>query len=97
MLSQYLVSSNKINDNVFHFFLQNRYKIFILYIQGKPNCPKCDEFENELAGIRENLVDSLDASVVKVVSSPLAKLYSPSLEPAIVFFRHGTPMLYHGQ
>jgi len=41
-------------------------------------------------------VDSLDASVVKVVSSPLVKLYSPTLEPAVVFFRHGVPMLYHG-
>jgi hypothetical protein len=42
-------------------------------------------------------VDSLDASVIKVVSSPLTKLYSPTLEPALVFFRHGVPMLYHGK
>lgn len=45
---------------------------------------------------REVLVDSLGAWVVKMVSSPLAKLYSPKLEPAVVFFRHGIPMLYHG-
>lgn len=45
---------------------------------------------------REVLVDSLGAWVVKLVSSPLSKLYSPKLEPAVVFFRHGVPMLYHG-
>lgn len=41
-------------------------------------------------------MDSLNAWVVKLVASPLAKLYSPSLEPAIVFFRHGVPLLYQG-
>lgn len=63
---------------------------------GKANCPECDQYENELAMNREVLVDSLGAWVVKMVSSPLAKLYSPKLEPAVVFFRHGIPMLYHG-
>jgi len=65
-------------------------------IFSKPNCQKCDDFESELSAIRETLVDSLDASVVKAVSSPLVKLYSPTSEPAVVFFRHGVPLLYHG-
>lgn len=30
---------------------------------------------------------------IKVLGSNLVRLYSPSKEPAIVFFRHGTPLL----
>lgn len=38
----------------------------------------------------------MQSKVVKVVNSPLVRLYSPSNEPALVFFRQGTPLLYEG-
>lgn len=47
--------------------------------------------------IREDLVETTNAWVVKANGSPLVKLYSPSKEPAIVFFRHGVPLLYDGK
>lgn len=38
----------------------------------------------------------INAYTVIAISSHLARLYSPSKEPAIVFFRHGVPLLYSG-
>jgi len=42
-------------------------------------------------------VDTLNAWVVKAVSSQLVRIYSPNKEPALVFFRHGIPLLYDGK
>lgn len=42
-------------------------------------------------------MDTLNAWVVKAVSSQLVRLYSPNKEPALVFFRHGVPLLYDGK
>lgn len=42
-------------------------------------------------------MDTLNAWVVKSVSSQLVRLYSPNKEPALVFFRHGIPLLYDGK
>lgn len=33
---------------------------------------------------------------MRVQNSQLVKLYSPTKEPALVFFRHGVPLLYDG-
>lgn len=44
-----------------------------------------------------DLVDSLSAWVVKAIDSQLLRLYSPDKEPALVFFRHGMPLLYDGK
>lgn len=53
--------------------------------------------ENELIGLREMLVEELDAWVVKVENSQMTRLYSsPAIEPVLVFFRHGIPLVYHG-
>jgi len=57
---------------------------------------KCQEYERELAAIREDLVDSINAWVVKSVNSPLRQLFSPDPEPTIVFFRNQIPVLYDG-
>ena len=53
--------------------------------------------ENELIHLREDLVDSLSAWVVKVINSQMLRLYSPSKEPALVYFRQGIPLLYDGK
>lgn len=60
-------------------------------------CKQCDEVENELVNVRDDLVESLGSWVVKSVNSQLVRLYDPSKEPAIVFFRHGVPLLYEGK
>lgn len=31
-----------------------------------------------------------------MIDSQLVRLYSPKKEPAIIFFRHGVPLLYDG-
>ncbi|XP_017753928.1 PREDICTED: thioredoxin domain-containing protein isoform X2 [Eufriesea mexicana] len=46
--------------------------------------------------LREDLVNSLSAWVVKAVNSQLFSLYSATKEPALLFFRHGMPLLYDG-
>lgn len=64
---------------------------------GKRDCDVCDKYESELANLREDIVDTLNAWVVKAVGSQLVRLYSPTNEPALVFFRHGVPLLYDGK
>ncbi|XP_071445023.1 thioredoxin domain-containing protein [Hetaerina americana] len=69
---------------------------YVIVLFTKNDCDACDNLENELIGLREDLVDSLNAWVVKAINSPLVRLYNPSKEPALVFFRHGIPLLYDG-
>ncbi|CAH0407295.1 unnamed protein product [Chilo suppressalis] len=63
----------------------------------KLDCDICNKFENHLDSLQDDFEKHLNAPTVKAVNSHLAKLYSPSKEPAIVFFRHGIPMLYNGE
>lgn len=69
---------------------------FVFFSVAKKDCEVCDNYENELIALREDLVDTLNAWVVKAVQSPMVRLYSPMREPALVFFRHGIPLLYDG-
>lgn len=47
--------------------------------------------------LQDDFVKEFNALTVKVVNSHLARLYSPTKEPALVFFRHGVPLLYNGK
>lgn len=69
---------------------------YVIVLFTKKDCDTCENYENELTSLREDLVDSLNAWVVKAISSQLVRLYNPSNEPALVFFRHGIPLLYEG-
>lgn len=69
---------------------------YVIVLFTKKDCDACDNYENELTVLREDLVDSVNAWVVKAVSSQLVRLYNPNHEPALVFFRHGIPLLYDG-
>ncbi|KAK3911999.1 Thioredoxin domain-containing protein [Frankliniella fusca] len=69
---------------------------FVVVLFTKKDCEACEVLEKELTSLREDLVDALNAWVVKAVSSSMVKLYSPTKEPALVFFRHGVPLLYDG-
>lgn len=63
---------------------------------AKPNCDICNKFELTLHGLYEDFNKHMNAPIIQVVNSHLAKLYSPTKEPAVVFFRHGVPLLYNG-
>ncbi|XP_014280654.1 protein disulfide-isomerase A4 [Halyomorpha halys] len=69
---------------------------FVVVLFTKPNCEACEKLESALINIREDLVDSLNCWVVKAENSYLVKLYNPTKEPSLVFFRHGVPLLYDG-
>ncbi|BES95551.1 unnamed protein product [Nesidiocoris tenuis] len=88
-------SLESVNDEELLGLFRNEKYVIVLFT--KKDCAECDKLENILTNIREDLVETCGAWVVKSTSSPLVKLYSPSKEPAIVFFRHGVPLLYDGE
>ena len=59
---------------------------------------RAEEFEGELATVREDLVDSLSAWVLKTHNHPLKNRLLPNSgkEPVIAFFRNQIPVLYDG-
>lgn len=81
------------DDELVNLFRSEKYVVVLF---TKKDCESCEVLEKELTSLREDLVDALNAWVVKAVSSSLVKLYSPTKEPALVFFRHGVPLLYDG-
>ncbi|XP_046390833.1 thioredoxin domain-containing protein [Ischnura elegans] len=92
--SVYSSSLEAVSDDELTNLIRGEKYVIVLFT--KKDCDACDNLENELIGLREELVDSLNAWVVKAVNSPLVRLYDPSKEPALVFFRHGVPLLYDG-
>ncbi|XP_043266384.1 protein disulfide-isomerase A4 [Venturia canescens] len=69
---------------------------YVVALFTKKDCELCERYENELINLRDDLVESLSAWVVKVVDSQMLKQYSHNKEPALVFFRNGIPLLYDG-
>ncbi|XP_063705989.1 thioredoxin domain-containing protein isoform X1 [Culicoides brevitarsis] len=66
----------------------------IVVLFSKKNCDDCDRLEKVLDSIVDDLQKLQNPTkAIKVLSSNLVRLYSPSKEPAIVFFRRGTPLL----
>lgn len=63
---------------------------------SKSNCETCDTLEVALNKIEQEIRDNLEAEVVKAIGSQMVRLYSPTKEPAVVYFRHGVPFLYDG-
>lgn len=81
------------DDELLNLFRTEKYVVVLF---TKKDCEECDNYENELIHLREDLVDTLNAWVVKAHNSQLVRLYNPTKEPALVFFRHGIPLLYDG-
>ena len=52
--------------------------------------------EAELASVREDLVETINAWVVKAINSPMKDAFIPESEPQVVFFRKGSPVIYDG-
>ncbi|XP_001605564.1 uncharacterized protein LOC100121961 [Nasonia vitripennis] len=69
---------------------------YVVTLFTKKDCEACDQVENQLLHVREDLVDTLSAWVVRVVNSQMLRLYSPDKEPQVIFFRQGIPLLYDG-
>lgn len=88
-------SLEQVDDESLLGLFRNEKYVIVLFT--KNGCPECDKLENIMINIREDLVETCGAWVVKSVGSPLVKLYDPTKEPAIVFFRHGVPLLYDGE
>ena len=69
--------------------------IHFFIVSGNENDASHD-MEAELASVREDLVETINAWVVKAVNSKLKDLYNPQQEPQVVFFRKTNPVLYTG-
>ena len=53
--------------------------------------------ETELAGVREDLVETINAWVVKAIDSKVIDLVNPKAKlPQVVFFRKTIPVIYDG-
>lgn len=68
----------------------------VLYKTAKDKCADCDQFERVLHNLKDEFREQLESDVVKATNSQLVRLYNPTKEPALVFFRHGVPLLYEG-
>jgi len=74
-------------------------KFVVALLCTTANAERCEEFEGELASIREDLIDSLDGDgwVVKLVDSSVWEHFAFSNEqPVVLFIRSGQPVLYDG-
>lgn len=78
------------NKRIFHLIIS------LFSVAAKKKCDECDQLEKHLFGLRGEFEENFNAKVVKVLDSQLVRLYNPTKEPALVFFRHGVPLLYVG-
>lgn len=94
------VSSNeleRVNDEELEKLIANERFVVVLF--RTRDCSDCDTAESILLAVREDLVDSLNAWVIKAESSSVAANFTTGgtiNTPHIVFFRQGIPLLYDG-
>lgn len=81
------------DDDLLELIRENE-KLIVYF--SKTNCPSCSDIEKIIENLKDDFKKHLNAISVKVINSHLARLYNPSKEPSIVFFRHGVPLLYSG-
>lgn len=62
----------------------------------RANCAECTAYEQVVGNVQDELKQTLGATVVQAQESNLIHIYDPSREPALLYFRHGIPILYHG-
>ena len=65
------------------------------------NSERCEEFEGELTGIREDLIDVMDGDgwVVKLVNSEMVGQFyvGKTGQPLVIMFRDNVPVIYNGK
>ncbi|XP_026737374.1 thioredoxin domain-containing protein [Trichoplusia ni] len=84
-----------VSDDDLLELIREKEKLIVIF--SKPNCDKCVEFESHLDNLQDDFKKHLNAVSVKATNSHLARLYNPAKEPALVFFRHGVPLLFNGE
>ncbi|XP_052740819.1 thioredoxin domain-containing protein [Bicyclus anynana] len=84
-----------VSDDELLQLIKEEEKLIVLF--SKPNCDVCNKLEQNLDSLNDDFAKHMNALTVKTVHSHLARLYSPTKEPAVVFFRHGVPLLYDGE
>ncbi|KAK4304544.1 hypothetical protein Pmani_023425 [Petrolisthes manimaculis] len=85
-------------DEVKQAIIDEKY-IVILFSEGSECTGGCEELEDTLASIREDVVEAVNAWVIRTHSPTLALQYGlvgKSLANSIVLFSNGVPMLYTG-
>lgn len=85
------LSLEKVSDDELLDMCRSENQVVVLFTQK--DCVKCKSYEDALIQVREELVDTLNAWVVKVEGSNLVHIYNPNKEPTLVMFRHGIPLL----
>ncbi|XP_016977380.1 uncharacterized protein LOC108043272 isoform X2 [Drosophila rhopaloa] len=85
----------RVDDTELIQLLTGNSNVVVLF--NKNNCQRCLEYENVVTKIHPQLEETLSAVVVQSVDGNLVSIYDPSKEPALVFFRRGIPILYHGE
>lgn len=75
--------------------IRTKEKLIVLF--SKDNCATCVKFSKELENLEDDFFKHMNAETVETANSHIARLYSPTKEPAVVFFRHGVPLLYNGE
>ncbi|XP_072939393.1 protein disulfide-isomerase A5 [Epargyreus clarus] len=88
-------SLSSVSDDDLLQLIKEKEKLIVLF--SKPKCDVCDQFAQNLESLQDDFNKNLNAVTVKVENSHLARLYSPTKEPALVFFRHGVPLLFSGE
>ncbi|XP_068631164.1 thioredoxin domain-containing protein [Battus philenor] len=97
LVNVFMINANvpSVSDEELLQFIREKEKLIVLF--SKSDCLTCDKLEQHLDSLSEDFKKQLNALTVKSENSHLVRLYSPSKEPAIVFFRHGVPLLYNGE
>ncbi|XP_022825282.1 protein disulfide-isomerase A6 homolog [Spodoptera litura] len=84
-----------VSDDDLLELIREKEKLIVLF--SKPNCDTCKELENHVESLENDFKKELNAVSVKAINSHLSRLYNPAKDPALVFFRHGVPLLYSGE
>jgi len=71
---------------------------FDVLLTAQKDSDASEKWENVVLNLREDLVDTLGAWVVRAENSAMARLYNPKApnQPFLVYFRHGVALLYDG-
>ncbi|XP_026844743.1 uncharacterized protein LOC6591693 [Drosophila persimilis] len=84
----------RVDDSDLIHLLNVEHNVVVLF--SKNNCEVCLEYETTVSLIQNDLKETLGAMVVQAHESNLVGIYDPTKEPALVYYRHGIPILYHG-
>ena len=93
-------SLQTVDDTEFSKLIKEEKYVVGLFCTGE-NTERCEEFEGEMTGIREDLIDVMDGDgwVVKLVNSELVSQFyvGKTEKPLIIMFRDSVPVIYNGK